>query len=184
MKKENLTVINTIQEGVEKDVEKFISYDDKRQLAFFTQTSYEKHLLARKNDQLKQELKEERDVLSMAETSPLAWKRVIKPYFEDLGITTGACIAVGKWLSGFKKYVLKTHGESYFLEKGRYAHLHNHLMYKIERSSSPYFREIRKNYRAWAEFEERMREFARVVFFRERQAVLMDSMDIKEQAAR
>ena len=38
-----------------------------------------------------------------------------------------------------------------------------------------------KNSRAWTELEERMREFARVVFFRERQAVLMGSMDIKEQ---
>lgn len=170
----NLDVVVSVREEVESDVRKYLaSADENYRTSVFTQVSYEKALLRRKTMQLEQELKSERNVLAMAETSPLAWKHVIKPYFDDLGITDGACKAIGKWLASYKRYITEKFGDAYFYEQGKYMHMYHYIMLKASKSGSQFFIDSRKNYRLWGDLENRMKEFCRVLFFREMQRVKM-----------
>jgi len=177
----NTTSTRTAQGRTDEDINQYLSYDPERKAAFFATTAYEKNLAEDRIDALTKSLKESMNSLNMAETSPLTWNRTIKPYFADLGITNGACNAIGKFLTNFREYIVNKEGESYFLNDSKLEHLKNHLIYKVERSKCPFFVEFRGDMTRWDQLEARIGEFSKAMFFREKQITLMNLAKVDNQ---
>jgi len=177
----NTALTNSAKSRTDEDINQYLSYDPERKAAFFATTAFGKNLAEERIDALTQSLKESMNSLNMAETSPLTWNRTIKPYFADLGITNGACNAIGKFLTNFREYVVNEEGESYFLNDGKLEHLKNHLIYKVERSKCPFFVGVRADTARWGQLEDRIGEFSKAMFFREKQITLMSLANLDEQ---
>lgn len=167
--KEKANVALTVDQEVSNMVSEYLKYDSEGRVAFFTKTAYENAMLKRRVKKLEQDLKEMQFTMNMIETAPLAWKTIVKTYFSDFaGFDNGACSAIGKYIKAFKEYVTDKYGDTYFAEKGRYKHMYNFVMQRLEeKSNAVWIKSARKNYALWTDFSRRMEEFCRVIFSRE-----------------